>query len=77
MDSLQTYLDENLPPIRQEELRVKLGFSEYQWTWYMKRPENWTSDKVIILARYLNTDLSFVVTILGVGNAATREALLT
>ena len=53
---VRSFIDETLPPQLQENLREKLGWSNYQWTWYLNNPRRWPAEKVLIFAAELNID---------------------
>lgn len=54
MSEFRQYIDQVLTPVKQEELRIKLGFTRYQFTQHMNNPQMWKADKLLILSEFLD-----------------------
>lgn len=71
---LAEYIENNLPPAKQQEIRQKLKWSNYRWTWYVNRPEKWPTAKAYAFAMAIDVSLAHAYKEFGLAAEELRDA---
>lgn len=74
MSKLREYIEEEYPPKKQEEIRVLMGWSKYQWTWHLNNTERWERHTIMAWAHSTGTNFDELIETYELGSEKLKAA---